>query len=94
MHELVGEARRRVEHTELPPRPGAKAGLLLELAPRRDVGVLLGTVVGDIESPGRDLEECRIRRQPPLANERHAIFGVERDDRHRPGVARDVPDGA
>ena len=77
VHQLVGEARRRVERRELLPRPGAQAGLLLELAPGGDLGILLGAVVGDVEAAGRDLEQGRVRRAAATGGR------ARRDRRHR-----------
>ena len=90
MHQLVGEARRGVELAELLPGPGAQAGLLLELSTGGDVGLLLDAIVLDVEAAGGDLQQRRIRRQPPLAHERYAIVGVERDDGDRSRMPRDV----
>jgi hypothetical protein len=44
----------------------------------------------DVEPAGRDLEQGPIGRQPPLADERHATLGIERDDRHGTRVTRDL----
>ena len=95
-HVLAGEARRREEGAQPLPASGPVAGLLLEFAPSREIGILdrAGCLVGDIESPGRDLEEDPRRGRPPLADEQDAVVGVERQDRDRAGVAGDVAFGA
>jgi len=94
VHQLVREAWGGVERAELPPRPGAEPGLLLELPSRRDGRVLLGAVIGHVEAAGGDLEQGIVRGQAPLADQRDAPGGVERDDRHGARVADEVTDRA
>jgi hypothetical protein len=94
VHQLVREAWRRVERAELPPRPGAQPGLLLELPPRRHVGIFLGPVVPEVEAAGRDLEQGVVRGDAPLADECGTPVAVERDDRDRTRVPGEIADGA
>ena len=72
------------------PRPGALAGLLLELAPGGRLGSFLRAVVGEVETAGRDLEQDGADRDPVLAHQGHPTIGVERDDGDRARVTRDV----
>ena len=92
VHELGGEARRRPELGQLLPRAGAVARLLLELAPRGELGVLRRARRGvTVERPGRDLEQDPPGGRPPLSDEEDAVGGVDRDDGDRSRMARDVP---
>jgi len=44
--------------------------------PGGDIGRLLRAVLADIETPGRDLQQRRFCRQPPLAHERDLVVAA------------------
>jgi hypothetical protein len=95
VHQLAREPGRGPERGQLLPRARAVAGLLLELPPDGQLGILdraVGRV--DIERARRDLEQDPLGRCPPLANEEDPIVGVDRDDRDRTRMAGDVALGA
>lgn len=94
-HPLRREARRSPELGQALPAPGAVTGLLLELAPGSEAGVLdLARGRIDVERSGRDLKKDAIGRRAPLANEQDVAGRIDRDDGDRAGVARDVALGA
>ena len=91
MHQLGREPGRGPERAELLPAPGAVAGLLLQLAPGRQLRILDGTADRvAIQRPGGDLEQRSAGRLAPLAHEQEAVRLVERDDGHRARVAHHV----
>src|SRR4029453_4043371 len=91
VHQLRGEARGGPEARQLPPRPGAVAGLLLELAPGGFVPVLAPPrLLVTVEGPGRDLEEDAAGRQPELTDEQDPVGLFDREDRDRAGGPGDL----
>jgi hypothetical protein len=91
VHQLRREAGRGPERGKPLPRPRPVAGLLLELAARRDLGVLdLAGRRIDVERPGRNLEQHAAGRQPELADHEDAIGVVDREHRHGAGMPDDV----
>ena len=90
MHQLGGEAGRRVELGDLAPRPGAHPGLLLELARGGDLGILDGAVIGHVQRPGGDLEQGLADRDPILADEQDTVLLVDGEDRDRARVSGDL----
>lgn len=91
VHQLAGEAGSRPEGAQLPPGRGPVAGLLLELATRRELRVLdrAGRRV-DVERPGRDLEQDTARRRAVLADQEDLVVGIDRDDRDGTRMTGDI----
>ena len=92
MHQLLGEARRRVERRRVAAtsRPACPVS---SSSSRRaaTIGILGGAVVVDGRaSPAGISSRTRPAGDAELADEQHAVLVVERDDGHRARVAGDV----
>ena len=94
MHELRSEPRSCVKARHLSPGRGAHAGFLLQLAPRRQIGIFDRAVLADIQGSGRNLQQQLTDRDPILPDEEHAIVGIDRQDRHRARVTGDLTGAA
>ena len=90
IHQFRGKPGRSVEPRDEPPRAGAHAGLFLQLARGGDLGILDRAIGGDVEGPGRHLEQRLTDGDPELAHEEDAILIVDGEDRDGTRVADDL----
>ena len=90
VHELRGEARGGEEFGQLAPPPSSVAGLLLELATRREIRVFRAALIVRIQRAGRHLEEQPLRGAPVLPDEEDVVIRIEREDRNRSRVPGDI----
>ena len=89
-HRLVGEPGRGhhvdqhrpvARRPARPPRPARGRAVASRVLPRH------------VEQPGRQLPQPPAHRVPVLLDHHQPVVVVERDDRDRPGVLDDLPDG-